>query len=434
MKRDDCCGLPELERCDCELPDSPQCAPNYHFGMLLGVADFRAEQGFHVGRLRRHQRLLHGAGVVAGYAVTYRPADQELRVGSGYAIDVLGRDLVLEVPQCVNLPLWWLAHREDDAFEDIETPDDATLDLDVVVCYSCCLDTPVPAIADPCAGNASDIAYSRLCETVQLRLVRTAPQAAPLSQPFHLLQMWLGLAAPRPQGTADGAPLREADQWLVESFRALQALPAQQQAQQRPALVRELLARAVAEQAPEAPTDEPGETDLCLPLARLRGLRLKLEPDGWKVTLAGIDLGVRDSLLPTSLLQGLLLGEPAPQPALAGPVVAHDGAALAGKKVTLVFSQPLATMSVASGAFAASEFVTAQGWKPFTLAPPAYDDSVPGRPQVTLTLDRDPVGALVRITVTGTGNTPLLGSTFIPAGAVTPTGEGRNLSTTIPRV
>lgn len=429
MNANDCSGLPAMERCDAQLPDNPQCAPNYHFGMLLGVDDFRAEQGFHVGRLRRHQRLLHGVGVVAGYDVSYDDADQELRVGTGLATDALGRDLVLEVPQCVSLPLWWLAHREDDAFSDITTPDDATLDLDVVACWGCCLGNPVPAIAEPCAGNAADIAYSRICETVQLRLVRPpAPPAAPPPQPFHLLRMWLGLDAPRTDGTGQVLP---ADQWLIDAYHALKALPAQQQAQQRAQLLREIVARAGAGQPLAAPADDGGATDLCLPLARLHGLHLKLEPDGWKLTLASLELGVRDTLLPTSLLQQLLVGEPAPEAAPAGPVVVNGGATLNGSQVDLVFSQPLAATSVTAAAFSAAEFVTASGWQPFTLAAPVYDESDPAKPIVQLTLDRAPTGELVRITVAGSGPTPLLGATFIPAGAVTPTGDGRTLSTTI---
>ena len=432
MKPNDCSGLPAMERCDAELPDNPQCAPNYHFGMLLGVEDFRAEQGFHTGHMRRHQRLLHGSGVVAGYAVEYRAVDQELRVGTGLAIDALGRDLVLEVPQCISLPLWWLAHREDDDFDDIATPDDATLDLDVVVCYSCCLGNAVPAIAEPCAGDASDIAYSRICETVQLKLLRTPKPVPPVlptpSLPFHLLRTWFGLAGPRLDALEDPQP---SDQWLTDSTNALKAMPAAQQAAQRAKLLREMLARTGAEQALAAPVDEPDELDLCLTLARLRQVRLKLEPDGWKVTVPGVEMGVRDVLLPSSLLQDLLLAEP--PAALAGPVVIDEGATLAGQDVTLVFSQPLAPLSVAPAAFAASEFVAGLGWRPFAIAPPVYDGSNADAPKVKLTLGRVPVGELVRITVTGNGNTPLLGATFIPAGARTPASEGRNLSTTIPR-
>jgi len=436
MKPDDmgCSGLPAMERCDARLPDDPQCAPNYHFGMLLGVDDFRAEQGFHVGRLRRHQRLLHGAGVVAGYAVAFRPEGFELRVSPGYAIDALGRDLVLDVAQCVSLPLWWLEHREADAFPDVGTPDDATLDLDVVVCHVTCLGSPVPAIAEPCAGDAADVAYSRICETVRLALVRTPPPTAAASaRPLHLLQMWLGRIGPRTG--ADGKILA-ADQWLVDRYDALKALPLGEQAMARATLLRELVARAVAEAAASPPeVDADDEQALCLPLARLRDVHLQLGPDGWSASVGDVEMGVRDTLLPAALLQDLMLAEPRPEPAVAGPVIVGGGATLSGGDVNLdlVFSQPLAPASVTAAAFAVSEFVPAHGWKPFSPAAPTYDATDAARPTVRLVLDRAASGSPVRVTVVGTGSAPLLGAQLIPAGAVHPDSDGRTLTTSILR-
>ncbi len=426
-----CSGLPAMERCDADLPDNPQCAPNYHFGMLLGVEDFRAEQGFHLGQLRRHQRLLHGAGVVAGYPVSFDPRGFELRVGPGDAIDALGRDLVLDVAQCVSLPLWWLEHRGEDAFHDIATPDDATLDLDVMICYSTCLGSPVPAIAEPCAGDAADVAYSRVCETVVLSLVRTPP--APTTPPphaFHLLQMWLGLVGPRLND--QGKPV-DSDQWLIDGYNALKALPLADQSAARATLLRELLARAVAETLPMPPEHEADEHDLCLPLACLRNVHIKLDPGGWTASVGAIEMGVRESLLPTAFLQALMLDDPRPEPAVAGPVVVHDGATLTGSDLDLVFSQLLAPASVSADAFAVSEFIDATGWKPFMPAAPAYDETYPAKPTVRLVLDRAPTGSLVRVTVVGTGSTPLLGAKLIPAGAVHPDSEGRTLTTSIHR-
>jgi hypothetical protein len=382
-----CSALPAMERCDAELPDSPECAPNYHFGMLLGVDDFRAEQGFHLGRLRRHQRLLHGAGVVAGYAVTFSAEAFELRVEAGYAVDALGRDLVLAVKQCVSLPRWWLVHREEDAFHDIATPDDATVDLDVMVCYATCLGSPVPAIAEPCAGDAADVASEG-----------------------HIL---------------------ESDRWLLDRQNELKAMPVADQPTARAGLLREILARAVAETSPNPPAHEADEDDLCLPLARLRNVHLKLEPDGWTATVGAIEMGVRETLLPGSLLQGLILANPPPQPVVAGPVVVAGGATLSGTDLNLVFNQRLAPASATVDVFAVSEFVDALGWKPFTLAMPTYDESDPARPTVHLVLDRAPTGTLVRVTVVGSGNAPLLGANLIPAGAVNPDSDGRILTTSI---
>ncbi|HRF74558.1 MAG TPA: hypothetical protein PL117_17470, partial [Accumulibacter sp.] len=87
--------------------------------------------------------------------------------------------------------------------------------------------------------------------------------------------------------------------------------------------------------------------------------------------------------------------------------------------------------SVQPEAFAVSEFVDGSGWQTFAPAPPAYDESDPARPTVTLTLDRAPVGSRLRISVVGDGSTPLLGANLIPAGAPHPDRDGRTLTTTI---
>lgn len=428
-----CSGLPAGERCTAELPDSPQCAPNYHFGMLLGVEDFRAEQGFHVGRLRRHQRLLHGAGVVAGFAIDYDATDFELRVDAGYAIDILGRDLWLDSARCVNLALWWAKHRNDEDFEDIVPGEDA-FDLDIVACYANCLDRPVPAIAEPCAGDASDIAHSRICETVTLGLRRHVAAETP-AQPgsHHLLRMWLGLeaAARDPEGN----PLPD-DQWLIDRFATIQALPADQQEAARRTLLAQLIARATAATSPFAPdlgADQLGANDsaACLTLARLSGVRVSADGENWKVAIDAVDFAPRTNLLPTSLLQDLLLAEPPPAPAAAGPVLLVDGASVAGNTLTLVFNQTLAAASVASAAFAVSEFDSTLGWQAFTPGAASYDESDPEAPTVTLPLDRAPSGQRLRITVIGTGNAPLLGKNLIPAGALHPDSDGRNLTTTL---
>ncbi|HCZ17244.1 MAG TPA: hypothetical protein DHV85_22300 [Candidatus Accumulibacter sp.] len=426
-----CSGVPVIDRCAASLPDNPQCAPNYHFGMLLGVADFRAEQGFHVGRLRRHQRLLHGSGVVAGYPVHFDVDDFELHVGAGYAIDALGRDLLLDSEQCVSLPRWWEKHAGDEAFDDIAAAEDATFDLDLVVCYASCLDQPVPAIAEPCAGDAADIAYARVCETVQLLLRRhlEPPPAVPAPPaPYYLLQRWLGLAPAA--FDAEGQPLPE-EQWLSDRLAELPALPAAAQGAARAALLGEISARAVAATSPFAPAHLPDESDLCLSIARLREVHIWQDAVGWHATIGSVELGARSSLLPGSLLQTLLLAEPPPAAAVAGAVVVASGATLAGNDLTLVFSQKLAAASVQPEAFAVSEFVDGSGWQTFAPAPPAYDESDPARPTVTLTLDRAPVGSRLRISVVGDGSTPLLGANLIPAGAPHPDRDGRTLTTTI---
>lgn len=276
-----CLSTADSQRCDATLPDNPQCTLNVHFGMMLGVDELRTEQGFHIGRSRRHQRLLHGIGVVAGYALDFNVERFDLSVGPGLAIDALGRDLALEAGQCVNLVQWWLRHQKDEAFDDLASLDDATIDLDVRVCYGTCLSSPVPAIAEPCAGNASDIAYSRVCETVSLLLRRNVPAAGePAPAP-----------APAPEDpNVDGPPDAPPEvPPLIEAAKTHAGLA--------------LLLSQIDTAAPD-PIDT---ADLCLTLATLRGVHLKKDADGWTASVNAIDLGTRPLLLSTGVLQQLLL-------------------------------------------------------------------------------------------------------------------------------
>jgi hypothetical protein len=382
-----CLSTPQSERCDATLPDNPQCTINVHFGMLMGVDEFRTEQGFHLGRSRRHQRLLHGVGVVAGYAVSLDATTFDLRVSPGLAIDALGRDLVLEQDQCVNLVQWWLKHQQDEAFDSIKTPLDATFDLDVSVGYSTCLSSPVPAIAEPCAGNAADIAYARVCETVSLQLVRRTSEA------------------PTPGTTPDAAL--------------------------RPCISRGSLALAQAAWPVAAP-DPVQSSELRLSVVCLRGLHLRQTGGLWQVSVASIDYSVRPLLLSTAALQHLLL------PQLAGQIGSTLGPRVQASsadqdEITLRFDQPLAAASVQPAAFAVSEFDTATGWQLFTVQSSSYTEPAGQAPQVRLKLDRAVAAKLLRVTVMGTGSTPVLSQSLLPAGALHANGDGRTLTTTIHR-
>jgi len=71
--------------------------PHYFRYQFLGEQDFKDEQAYHVEMRRRHNRMLHGWGVVDGLEVK-KINDREIVVESGMAIDKDGREVVLTEP------------------------------------------------------------------------------------------------------------------------------------------------------------------------------------------------------------------------------------------------------------------------------------------------------------------------------------------------
>lgn len=73
-------------------------------GQRLFAADLQDLEEFN--RLMRwlHNQSLHQAGVASGYAVTGNKGDSQITVGSGYAIDLQGREIVLLKSTVLQIP------------------------------------------------------------------------------------------------------------------------------------------------------------------------------------------------------------------------------------------------------------------------------------------------------------------------------------------
>ncbi len=75
---------------------------HYFDHQFLKVHDFQAEQDYHVKMRRRHNRLLHGWGVVEGLEVRQR-GQREITIEPGMAIDNQGQEIVLSEPVTCQL-------------------------------------------------------------------------------------------------------------------------------------------------------------------------------------------------------------------------------------------------------------------------------------------------------------------------------------------
>ena len=95
-----------VERAAALCADATLTRPRYFFGKLLGVDDFNQEQEYFRTKHRRHNRLLHGVGVVSGLGVSLGSDDGEpaIVISPGLAIGPTGEELL--VCERVTLRLW----------------------------------------------------------------------------------------------------------------------------------------------------------------------------------------------------------------------------------------------------------------------------------------------------------------------------------------
>jgi hypothetical protein len=96
-----------------ERAGDPACADatlirnRYFFGKLMSVDDFDHEQNYGRTRHQRHNRLLHGVGVVRGLGVALEPrqggGDPAVVVSPGIAISPEGEELVVCEPLTLDV-------------------------------------------------------------------------------------------------------------------------------------------------------------------------------------------------------------------------------------------------------------------------------------------------------------------------------------------
>ena len=75
---------------------------HYVTGQVLSVDEFQQEQDYFRAHAQRHNRFLHGWGIVAGLEVAIDGT--QIVVAPGLAIDCAGNEVVVASPQTIPLP------------------------------------------------------------------------------------------------------------------------------------------------------------------------------------------------------------------------------------------------------------------------------------------------------------------------------------------
>jgi hypothetical protein len=156
--------------------DCPVRRVNYFSGQLLGEADFRDEQDYFLGRLRRLNRLLVGSGVVSGLGVSVAPGSggqgRAALVEPGFALDPRGEEIEVCRQTSVKLP-----------------PPSGSLLVQLI--FAECLAAPVPAA--PASGSTAESGqqFSRVEETFAIVLAQSVrPDAVPLARLTAVRGRW----------------------------------------------------------------------------------------------------------------------------------------------------------------------------------------------------------------------------------------------------
>jgi hypothetical protein len=106
-----------------QLATLPIHRVRYFSGQLLSVTDLRDEQNYFRDKFKRHNRYLHGAGVVHGLAVTL--SSHDVTIGAGYALDASGNEIALPVATTIPLP-----HNGDAAYVALRYTEREVLPVD----------------------------------------------------------------------------------------------------------------------------------------------------------------------------------------------------------------------------------------------------------------------------------------------------------------
>ena len=408
------------------LPADPFTDLAVQFGMLLGVADFDALAANPRGKMRLHNAWLHGEGVVWGYPVCVDSASRELRVGPGLALDAVGHELYVPVQSCLDLGAWFDTTSADQSAGLTVTHEDGSVSFDayVVVRFAACLAQPVPAMSAQCGGSATDVAYSRVNETVELLL---RPNQAPARQiTFPGLRGLLGV----PAGGQPGSAAQAAQAALTR----IAALPRDQSAQGWLDQFRTIVSAEIEQLAPIGlqngqpgssllfPADEPVD----VVLAQLTGITLASGPGGTRTaSVQSIDTSVRWSHVPTATMLELLsalgsqggAGGAGAVVDAGGPRIDPSTAAWDGESIVVTTSGTFLGGTLKAGTAITITSISpgaAGGWTDVSFTASLG----PGQNTLTFAaLNPAPAAGLwFRVLVRGTGASPVMGAPVVAGG------------------
>jgi hypothetical protein len=185
---------------------------------LVSPDDLTQDQIYFREKAKRHNRMLHGWGVVCGACVRRGGSACEVIVEPGYLLGPYGDEIVIDKEVVVDICKMGAGERDGCCGEELDPwcgdarSDCAEGTLYLAVRYSECMARPVHAGACGCGCDESDCEYSRIRDSFTLKVLRELPSgyATPMPRPSLL-----SIDPCRRDRTARNCPPCPTDPWVI---------------------------------------------------------------------------------------------------------------------------------------------------------------------------------------------------------------------------
>ena len=177
--------MSDLSDQPCDCASEPLERLRYFNRQLLAADDLRTEQAYFREKQRRHNRMLHGWGVVCGCAVEVVADAKEwtVRVCPGYAIGPQGDEI--QIDHCVNVNLRLGATPEPCTVrwpcppigEMPGNDDQRNRKAYIAVRYAECFSRPVKVHPAGCGCDETGCEYSRIRDSFEIKVLWSLPES-----------------------------------------------------------------------------------------------------------------------------------------------------------------------------------------------------------------------------------------------------------------
>lgn len=163
-------------------------------GLLLGSDDLTQEQNYFIEKHRRHNRMLHGWGIVCGVRVRQGNQPCQVVVEPGYVLGPYGDEIMIDAETVVDL-----CHEDldgnavgpcGDALDpwcsNIQVDRRAGQTLYIAVRYEECSTRPVRSAVGACGCDVSDCEYSRIRDSFAIKVLSRLPSTYDPMPPTNL--------------------------------------------------------------------------------------------------------------------------------------------------------------------------------------------------------------------------------------------------------